>query len=97
MIFESSDKFVHYGDTFDLSCTLVGYPTNFSRIFAKQSGKQLTHQMQKRVNQSSTRTYVPVFEPDGEQYVCEAESYFGGELVAHIREEVTVNIYSESS
>lgn len=95
MTFEASDKFVHIGDTFDLSCTLSGFPTNFSRITSKLKGEQLPHHMQKQMSPSVTKSYVPVFEPEGNVYVCEAEVYFMEQLLAQYREEVTVDVYGK--
>ena len=96
MIFEVSDQYVHEGDTFDLSCTMSGDPSNFSRIIAEQTGQLMPNQIQKRVNSSATRTYVPVFQPVGEVYICEGESYFAGQLVVQLRKEVTVHVYGEA-
>ncbi|XP_064392531.1 basement membrane-specific heparan sulfate proteoglycan core protein-like [Halichondria panicea] len=97
MTFKASDDFIHHGDTFDLTCIISGFPSNFSRITSKQTGNQLSHHVHKRLNESTTRSYVPVFHPEGNVYVCEAESYFDGKLVAQLREEVTVDVYDPPS
>ena len=95
MTFKASDEFIQHGDTFDLTCILSGFPSNFSRITSKQTGNQLSHHVHKRLSDTTTRSYVPVFHPEGNVYVCEAESYFDGKLVAQFKEEVTVHVYSE--
>ena len=90
MMFEASQLAVHYGETFDLTCTVRGFPTNHTSIQTTY-GVELTNQIRGCLDAYTTRAFAPIMDSEEGEFVCVSESYLLGSLEKHI----SITIYSE--
>ncbi len=96
MTFEASQLAVHYGDTFDLTCTVRGFPTNLTSIQTRY-GVELTNQIRGRLDAYTMRAFVPIMDSEEGEFVCVSESYLLGNLVARLEEHISITIYSKKN
>ena len=94
MTFEASQLAVHYGDTFDLTCTVRGFPANLTSIQTRY-GVELTNQIRGRLDAYTTRAFVPIMDSEEGEFVCVSESYLLGSLVARLEKHISISIYSK--
>ena len=94
MTFKASQLAVHYGEIFDLTCTVKGFPTNLTSIQTKY-GVELTNQIRGRLDAFTTRAFVPIMDSEEGEFVCVLESYLLGSLVARLEKHVSITIYSQ--
>ena len=72
MTFEASQLAVHYGDTFDLTCTVRGFPANLTSIQTRY-GVELTNQIRGRLDAYTTRAFVSIMDSEEGEFVCVRE------------------------
>ena len=94
MTFEASQVAVHYGDTFDLTCTVRGFPTNLTSIQTRY-GVELANQIRGRLDAYTTRAFAPIMDSEEGEFVCVSESYLLGSLVAKLEKHISITIYSK--
>ena len=94
MTFEASQLAVHYGENFDLTCTVRGFPANLTTIKTRY-GVELSNQIRGRLDAFTTRAFVPIMDSEEGEFVCVSESYLLGSLVVRLEEHVSVVVYSE--
>ena len=57
VMFEASQLAVHYGETFDLTCTVRGFPANLTSIQTRY-GVELINQIHGRLDAYTTRAFA---------------------------------------
>ena len=94
MTFDASQVAVHYGDTFDLTCTVRGFPTNLTYIQTRY-GVELANQIHGRLDAYTTRAFAPIMDSEEGEFVCVSESYLLRSLVARLEKHISITIYSK--
>ena len=94
MSFTSSDDFIHYGESFDVTCTVRGYPSNFSMIKTVY-GIELPKQIRRQLDETTTRSYAALMEAEEGEFVCTAEIYYQGEQVDVLEKRISVKVYGK--
>ncbi len=82
----------HYGDSYDLSCTVESYPATFAEI-RDASGIRVHKQIVKTLEPFKTLAFAVV--PDAEEmdYVCHVGVHYGGQLVSQEEKKLHIQIY----
>ena len=94
MTLEASQLAVHYGETFDLTCTVRGFPANLTSIQTRY-GVELTNQICGRLDAYTTQAFAPIMDSKEGEFVCVSEGYLLGSLVARLEKHISITIYSE--
>ena len=94
MTFEANQLAVHYGETFDLTCTVRGFPSNLTSIQTRY-GVEVSNQIRGRLDAFTTRAFAPVMGAEEGGFMCVSESYLLGTLVARLEKHISIIIYSE--
>lgn len=92
MSFKPGEEFVHYRESFDLTCTVRGFPSNTSVIKTKY-GVEVPKQIRRQIDDYSSRSFVAIMEAEEGEFVCSSEIYFQGKLVEKLEKSVSVKIY----
>ena len=77
-----------------LKCTTDSYPSNGSTI-TNAFGIVVGNQAKKRVSPSRIETLAIVEDLEEEDYVCLFETHYKGHPVAHQKQHLKINLYSE--
>ena len=92
--FSADEVATHYGASLDLTCTVTGYPVNFSVIRDKH-GSEVPGQIRKKLGEHSVKTFAVIGEAMEGEYVCSVETHYMGELVGRVEKSVSVLLYSK--
>lgn len=93
-MFSADEVVTHYGATLDLTCTVTGYPSNFSVIRDKH-GDEVPGQMRRKLGEHSVKTFAVVGDVMEGEYVCSVETHYMGKLVGQVEKSVSVLLYSK--
>ena len=92
--FSADEVVTHYGASLDLTCTVTGYPVNFSVIRDKH-GSEVPGQIRKKLGEHSVKTFAVIGDAMEGEYVCSVETHYMGELVGQVEKSVSVLLYSK--
>ena len=94
--FTASEVVTHFGDVFDLTCIMEGFPAE-TPVIKNGYGVKLPIQIKKKLDDYKIKAFAVIDDAEEEDFVCSVETYYEGNLVGQVEKTVSVKLYGEYS